>query len=148
MTDKQLKKLSRSELLQLLITQTEKNEELTSELEKARKRLESRMIMCENAGSIAEASLQINKVFTAAQNAAQQYLENLERMSAESDEEKARILSEARLQADEIKREAEKYSSDLRKEADEYWSSVYDKAQSLIKEYGELQKLASSIERK
>lgn len=148
MTDKQLKKLSRGELLQLLITQTEKNEELTSELEKARKRLESRMIICESAGSIAEASLQINKVFTAAQNAAQQYLENLERMSAESDEEKERMLSEARLQADEIKREAEKYSSDLRKEADEYWSSVYDKAQSLIKEYGELQKLASSIERK
>lgn len=39
MTDKELKKLSRGELLELLIAQTEQNERLSTELEQANAKL-------------------------------------------------------------------------------------------------------------
>ena len=47
------------------------------ELAEARQQLEERRIMTEEAGSIAEAALRINRVFEAAQAAADQYLENI-----------------------------------------------------------------------
>lgn len=107
MTDKKLKRLSHSELLEILIDQMKKNELLEKELEEAKSKLESRRIICDNAGSVAEASLQLNDVFISAQNAAQQYLENIKRMSAEAEEEKKRIIEDAKRKADEIIRSSE-----------------------------------------
>lgn len=77
MTDKELRHLNRSELLQMLITQGEENRRLKEELEEARKQLEHREITLSNAGSIAEAALQLNGVFEAAQKAAQHYLDSI-----------------------------------------------------------------------
>ncbi len=83
MTKRELKKLSRLELLELLLRQMEENEQLRSELEQARKQLNSRKIELENAGSIAQASLQISRIFEAAQMAADIYLENVRRAAGE-----------------------------------------------------------------
>lgn len=84
MTEKELKKLSRAELLELLVYQTKKVEDLQDELDEANRRLANRRIMLRNAGSIAEAALEINEVFQAAQAAADQYLENVKRNAAKS----------------------------------------------------------------
>ncbi len=81
MTDKELKKLKRAELLEMLLEQTKKVESLQAELELKNKELENRRIMIEKAGSIAEASLRLNEVFEAAQKAADQYLENVMQIS-------------------------------------------------------------------
>ena len=81
MTDKELRKLSRAELLEMLIQQSERNEELEAELKKAKTELRNRAITIENAGSLAEAALQINGVFEAADRAAKQYLRNVQRMA-------------------------------------------------------------------
>ena len=77
MTDKELKRLSRRELLQMLLLQTQENERLKLRLEEAETALRDRRIMLEEAGSIAEASLRLHEVFDAAQAAAQTYLENI-----------------------------------------------------------------------
>lgn len=77
MTDKELRKLSRAELLEMLLEQTKRIEALKAELELKNKELENRRIMIEKAGSIAEASLRLNEVFEAAQKAADQYLYNI-----------------------------------------------------------------------
>ena len=53
MTDKELRKLSRAELLEMLIQQIERNEELEAELKKAKTELRNRAITIENAGSLA-----------------------------------------------------------------------------------------------
>lgn len=50
---------------------------LQQELEETKQKLEDRRLMEQEAGSIAEAALRINKVFEAAQQAADQYLENI-----------------------------------------------------------------------
>ncbi len=77
MTSKELKKLSREELLEMLLKQTKKVEELEAQLDKVKKQLEDKNIKVAKAGSVAEAALQLNGVFEAAQNAADQYLINI-----------------------------------------------------------------------
>lgn len=81
MTDKQLRKLNRRELLEMLITQTRRVEQLEKQLEEANKKLYDKMIIIENSGSLAEAVMKLNGVFEAAQNAAQQYLDNIQNMA-------------------------------------------------------------------
>jgi len=76
MTTKELKRLSRSQLLQLLIGQMEENQRL-------RRQLENRALIMENTGSIAEAALKLSGVFEAADTAAQIYLESVERIASE-----------------------------------------------------------------
>ncbi|MGM9550200.1 MAG: DNA repair protein [Faecousia sp.] len=83
MTDKELRRLSRSELLGMLIAQMEENERLRDELDQARAELKSRRIVLSRAGSIAEAALRLNEVFEAADNAANQYLENVRWLAEE-----------------------------------------------------------------
>ena len=81
MTDKELRRLSRSELLEMLIAQTEENNRLRIRLEQAEAQLQDRRITIDKAGSLAEAALQLNHVFEDADRAAQQYLKNIRRMA-------------------------------------------------------------------
>ena len=85
MTDKELRRLSRSELLEMLIAQTEENDRLKIRLEQAEAQLRDRRIAIDKAGSLAEAALALNGVFQAAEAAAQQYLENIQRISGQQD---------------------------------------------------------------
>lgn len=77
MTDQELRRLSRKDLLELLLVQEKKRTALERELAETKAQLEKRNIQIEQAGSIAEAALQLNGVFDAAQAAVQQYQENV-----------------------------------------------------------------------
>ena len=81
MTDKNLKKLSRADLLELLLEESKENERLREKLRVASEKLKDKTILIENAGSIAEAAMRLNNVFEAAEAAAQQYLDNVRRMA-------------------------------------------------------------------
>lgn len=80
MTDTELKKLRRAELLELFLEQSREVKRLNTELKEAKQDLEDKKIVIDKAGSLAEASLQLNGVFDAAQKAAEQYLLNMESM--------------------------------------------------------------------
>ncbi len=69
-----LRKLKRADLLEILVEQGRELERLRHELALAQAELEDRRIRIDNCGSIAEAALQLNGVFEAAQAAADQYL--------------------------------------------------------------------------
>lgn len=69
-----LKKLSRTELLELLLEQTKELEATQAKVSELEKALADRKIEMEQAGNIAEAALQLNKVFEAAQQAADDYV--------------------------------------------------------------------------
>ena len=96
-TEKELKKLSRVELLQMLVHQTKEVEKLREQLEIAENKLKEKEIMLNEAGNIAEAALKINKVMEAAQAAADQYLQNIAQLEkhyktkSESVEEKSEV---------------------------------------------------------
>lgn len=80
MTDKELKKLSRVELLEMLLEQSKEVEQLKMQNRQMQAQIESRQIKIDRAGSIAEAALQLNEVFETAQRAADQYLENVRQL--------------------------------------------------------------------
>lgn len=82
MTDKELRKLKRVELLELLVEQAAEMDQLRRELEEARQALKNREILLEEAGTLAEAALRINEVFAAADRAAQDYLMNVRTLAA------------------------------------------------------------------
>ena len=73
MTEKELRKLGRAELLELLLEQAREFEALEQRLNAAEAALQSQQLQLETCGSIAEASLKLNGVFEAAQKAAEQY---------------------------------------------------------------------------
>ena len=85
LSDKELRRLKRVELLEMLLELSRENEALMMELEEKNRiiealnlQLENRKIDLKHAGTIAEASFKLNGVFEAAEKAAEQYLENLQ----------------------------------------------------------------------
>lgn len=91
MDDRELRKLSRQDLLEMLVELSRENEKLKNELDMANKKLQSRRIRIEEAGNIAEASLRLNNVFESAQAAATQYLENLEALEKKKQQELEKV---------------------------------------------------------
>lgn len=80
MTNKNLKRLNREMLLEMLLEQSKEVEQLKRQNQKLTEQLKSRQIIIEKAGSIAEAALELNQIFETAQMAADQYLENVRQM--------------------------------------------------------------------
>ena len=122
LTDKKLRKLKRYQLLELLVMQTEENEKLQDQLKELEARYKEKELGISNLGSIAEASLQINGVFDAAQNAADMYLRNAK---AQADE----IIKAAHLRAKEITVRAEsKYSTETL--PDSFYADLSDESEN------------------
>lgn len=144
MTDKELRKLSRSELLEMLIAVTDENEKLKSRLEQAENRLQDRSIAIDQAGSIAEAALMLNGVFQAAEDAAQQYLENIRNLSSHQDAICRDIQAKAEQEAAEIVREAQQYSERAKAEADASKRRFIEMASELLKNQDALREMIRS----
>ena len=99
MTEKELKKLSRLQLFELLIIETEENEKLRSSLaeKEANRAIETYRIA--DLGSVAEAALQISGVLNAAQMTADIYLSSAKKRAKN-------IIKRANEKADAIIRDA------------------------------------------
>ncbi len=80
MTDKEVHKLKKTELLEILVEQKKEIARLEKLLEETEKKLHSKEIILQEAGSIAQAALGLNHIFEDAQRAADQYLENVKRL--------------------------------------------------------------------
>ena len=107
MTDKELHKLSRKELLELMLEQSRQLDELREQLRQAQEQLTSRRLLLNKAGSIAEAALQVNRVFEAAQAAAEQYLENVQTLSGRQAEVCQQLADESQKKAEALLRETQ-----------------------------------------
>ena len=81
MTPKELKRLSRTDLLEMVLELTKENDQLYKDTELLRQQLDDRILTIEKCGSLAEAALQLNGVFEAAQQACDQYTENIRHRS-------------------------------------------------------------------
>ena len=74
MADRELKKLSRAELIDIIYALKEREDDLSAQVAALEEKLAQREIKISRAGSIAEAALAINRVFEQAQAAAEDYL--------------------------------------------------------------------------
>lgn len=148
MTEGELKKLNRAELLAMLIAVTQRCEELEIELLDAEEKLDSRDIEISRAGSLAEAALKINKVLEAADQAGAQYLANLQRMypgdgSVDTSAIMAATASmgqseaETRARCQKIEVETRKRCMEMienaKRDSQAYWDEVYKR----IRRYSE-----------
>lgn len=77
MEKNKLRKISKKELLEIMLNQAKKIQELEQELNKTKAKLDSKKISIEESGSLAEASLKLNNVFENAQRAIEQYKYNV-----------------------------------------------------------------------
>ncbi len=121
MTEKELRKLKRNELLEIMTEQAQRIDEQTAKKEELQKRLDDWTIKMEEAGSIAEAALSLSNVFASAQSAADEYLKGIR----EKEEQCALELEKARQKAQETVEAA-------KKRADEIEASACQKAQGII----------------
>jgi len=86
--DKRLKKISKKELLEILLAQAKKIDELETELKEVKEELNSRRIEIKKSGSIAEAALKLNGIFELAQKTADEYVENVKERCKQLEEKK------------------------------------------------------------
>lgn len=140
MTEGELKKLNRAELLAMLIAVTQRCDELEIELLDAEEKLDSRDIEISRAGSLAEAALKINKVLEAADQAGAQYLANLQRMyPGDGSVDTSAIIAatqsmgaseaETRARCQQIEAETRKRCMEMienaKRDSQAYWDEVY-----------------------
>ena len=78
-------KMGKTDMLTLIYEQEKKIKRLTKEVEDLKSQLEDRTIKIKEAGSIAEASLKINKIFEVAQQAADEYLKSIKKVNKNID---------------------------------------------------------------
>lgn len=106
MTEKELKKLNRYQLLELLIMQTTRADQLQKQLEEVQNKLNAREIELESVGSIAEASVRISGLLEAAQEAVELYQEasnkRIDKMEKAAKRRANKIVEDARREAEEI----------------------------------------------
>ena len=72
-----LSKLKKKELLEIMLRQGEEIDTLRAQVADLQAQLDERIFKIYKAGSIAEASLQVTKIFEEAEEAAKIYLENI-----------------------------------------------------------------------
>ncbi len=99
MTKKDLKRLGRRELLEMMIAISRKNQALQEENESLRKQIDKKMLQMNESETLADAILKVNGIVDAADRSAKQYYERVEiyaeKMRKQKLEEFERISNEA-----------------------------------------------------
>ena len=144
MTDKEIKKLSRAELLQMLIQLSQENEDLRAQVTALEEQLTDRSIKIGSAGSIAEASLQLNGVFAAAEASVAQYLENITNQEELFDSKRRAAEDKAEQIVAEAQRKAAEYEAQAKRNADAYWQTISQRLDKLYDDYGSFDALTQA----
>lgn len=126
MTDKEFKQLSRAQLIDIIYQLQLRIDELTEQNNSLEEALKDKRLRIDNAGNIAEAALEINECFRSAQNAAEQYLNEIKMIREETEAERRRILSEAHAEAEAI-------ITDVKNTQGDYNSAV----EAILQEFGQ-----------
>ena len=141
MVGKELKKLSRRELVdviyQLKKNEQEKQEQITA-LEAA---LQEKRIRVSMAGSIAEAAADITQIFSTAQRTADLYLQEINAMKSETEKECAAMVEDARKKVDAILADGERQFARL----NDCYKAEYKKYQQLVNELQRLDELKMKV---
>jgi cell division septum initiation protein DivIVA len=126
MTDKEFKRLSRAQLIDIIYQFQLQIDKLTEQNKELERKLADKRLRLRNAGNIADAALEINDCFRSAQNAAEQYLNEIKAVREETEAERQRILAQAQAAAEAIIAGAKKARGD------------FDSAiEAILEEYGQ-----------
>lgn len=107
MTDKELSKLRRTELLEMLIAQGKENAALQEQLKQAQEAQQGRELLIAEAGTMADAAFQLNDVIGSAQKAVDLYVENVKRLMAQQQQEAEAAMTDAKAHASQVVTDAD-----------------------------------------
>lgn len=133
MTDRQLRKASRSDLIKLLLEEKKINEALHEQIQQMQLRLDSRQLHMNQAGSLAEAALKLSGIFDAAESACQYYTENIRALSGRQEEICRKMEQETREKCDRMLDQAKQMSR-------VYWDEYTEKCSMYMKTMEEAQR--------
>ena len=102
MTDREFRRLTREDLIEIIYEQQKRLEQAGQENERLRRALSERETKIQNAGSIAEAAMALNGVFEAAQAAADDYLSQVRMANEQTQRLCDRLVADAQRKANAI----------------------------------------------
>lgn len=147
MTDKEFRKLSRRELIEIIYQLQCEQQALTEENQKLQEALDDRILKQQEYGSIAQAAVGLSDIFSLAQETADRYLESIyaanknpQQMIDEAKQKAAEILSGAQKEAEEIRAQAER-------DVEERWTTINKKINDLLRARGVLDYLSTGEEK-
>ena len=139
MTDRQLRKLNRTDLLKLLLEEKKENEALRKQLQEMQLQLECKQLNLNQSGSLAEAALKLSGIFEAAETACQYYTENIRNLSGRQEEICRKMEQETREKCDRMLEQARQMSR-------VYWEEYTEKCSRYMKSMEEVQRCTESQE--
>ena len=108
MISKELKRLSRRELVDIIYQLKKNEQEMQEEIESLKTELQDKRIRISTAGSIADAAMSVTNVFSTAQMTADIYLREISCMREDTDRECAKKIEEAEKRVRDILADGEK----------------------------------------
>lgn len=137
MAEKELRRMSRPELIEIIYALKSNEESLQKKNAHLEEQLNDRTIQISEAGSIAEAALQLNDIFSTAQVAADDYLTSIKAANVSMEEEQKaaakeaeRVVAEAQAQAEQIVAEANAEAARIMTMAKEEADNTLSEAQA------------------
>ena len=106
MADRELRRMHRTELVEIIYALKQSEDQLKEQNAALTAQLQDRQLRIDNAGSIAQAAMELNKVFEAAQAAADDYLNSVQVTREDADVAAANTLAQARSEAQRILEQA------------------------------------------
>jgi len=126
MTDRQLRKASRTDLLKLLLEQRKETEAMRRQIDQLQEQLQQRQITIDQSGTLAEAALKLSGIFDAAETACQYYTENIRGLSGRQEEICRTMERETREKCDRMLEQAKQM-------AKVYWDEYMEKCSLYMK---------------
>lgn len=114
MISKELKRLSRRELVDIIYQLKKNEQEMQEEIELLKNELQDKRIRISTVGSIADAAMSVTNVFSAAQMTADLYLREISCMREDTEKECAKKVEEAEKKVRDILADGEKKSDTLK----------------------------------
>lgn len=149
MTDKELQKMKRGDLLEILVEQGKEIERLREANELLEKKLNDRTICINKAGSIAEASFQLNGIFEAAHAASSQYLENIQYLSERQEKICAQMEAESTEKCEMMERETtakcEAMLAEAEKGVEQRWLEISQRLEAFYDAHRGLRELLTMV---
>ena len=139
MTDRQLRKASRTDLLKLLLEQRKETEAMRRQIDQLQEQLQQRQITIDQSGTLAEAALKLSGIFDAAETACQYYTENIRGLSGRQEEICRAMEQETREKCDRMMEQAKQM-------ARVYWDEYTEKCNRYMKSVENAQRAAETGE--
>lgn len=136
MNGKELKKLSRRELVEIIYQLKKNEQEMQEKMDAMQQEIEDKRMRLEKAGSIADAATSITELFATAQNSADIYLQEITAMKEDTAKECEQMIAEANQKVASILSQGQKQFADLRAS----YKLEYKKWQQLQIEIEEMQR--------